>query len=137
VPYGDETMVAELRERLGELTGGKHSWLFGRRTYEELLSHWNAQGGPFKESLNAIHKYVASSSPTARLEWPNSTLLHGAGGPSQRGPALRADEGAGAGRRQHPGVSPVPLVFQSAGASSRSLCFRPASARRQVLSDRP
>jgi dihydrofolate reductase len=77
VPYGDETMVAKLGERLGELTGGKHSWLFGRRTYEELLSHWNAQGGPFKESLNTIHKYVASSNPTARLEWPNSTLLHG------------------------------------------------------------
>jgi dihydrofolate reductase len=77
VPYGDETMVAKLGERLGELTGGKHAWLFGRRTYEELLSHWNAQGGPFKESLNTIHKYVASSNPTARLEWPNSTLMHG------------------------------------------------------------
>jgi dihydrofolate reductase len=77
VPYGDETMVAKLGERLGELTGGKHAWLFGRRTYEELLSHWSAQGGPFKESLNTIHKYVASGNPTARLEWPNSTLLHG------------------------------------------------------------
>ena len=77
VPYGDETMVATLGERLAELTGGKHAWLFGRRTYEELLSYWNAQGGPFKDSLNNTPKYVASSNPDATLEWPNSTLLHG------------------------------------------------------------
>jgi dihydrofolate reductase len=76
-PYGDETMVAKLGERLRELTGGDHAWLFGRRTYNELLSYWNAQGGPFKDRLNNIRKYVASSDPATRLEWPNSTLLHG------------------------------------------------------------
>lgn len=75
--YGDETMVAKLGERLRELTGGNHAWLFGRRTYDELLSYWNAQGGPFKDPLNNIPKYVASSNPATRLEWPNSTLLHG------------------------------------------------------------
>jgi dihydrofolate reductase len=77
VPYGDETMVAALGERLTELTGGKHSWLFGRRSYEELLTYWNTQGGPFKDPLNNTHKYVASSNPGTTLEWPNSTLLHG------------------------------------------------------------
>jgi dihydrofolate reductase len=77
VPYGDETMVATLGERLGELTGGSHAWLFGRRTYEELLSYWNTQGGPFKDQLNNTHKYVASGNSETRLEWPNSTLLHG------------------------------------------------------------
>ena len=41
VPYGDESMVGALGERMAEMTGGKHAWLFGRRTYEELLSHWN------------------------------------------------------------------------------------------------
>jgi dihydrofolate reductase len=75
--YGDETMVATLGERLGELTGGRHAWLFGRRTYEDLLSHWNAQGGPFRGPLNDIQKYVASSNPDTKLDWPNSTLLHG------------------------------------------------------------
>jgi dihydrofolate reductase len=75
--YGDETMVAKLRERLRELTGGSHAWLFGRRTYEELLSHWNVQGGPYKDPLNDIRKYVVSSNPATTLEWPNSTLLHG------------------------------------------------------------
>lgn len=76
-PYGDESMVAKWGQRLAELTGGKHEWLFGRWSYEQLLTHWNAQGGPFKDPLNNIHKYVASSNPDTRLEWPNSTLLHG------------------------------------------------------------
>src|SRR5450755_543283 len=77
VPYGDETMVAALGERLAELTGGKHAWLFGRWSYEELLTYRNTQGGPFKDPLNNTHKYVASANPETRLEWPNSTLLHG------------------------------------------------------------
>ena len=34
-------------------------------------------GSPFKEKLNDARKYVASSSPSIRLDWPNSTLLHG------------------------------------------------------------
>ena len=53
------------------------AFLFGRRTYEQLLATWNARGGPFKDALNDTHKYVASSNPATRLEWPNSTLLHG------------------------------------------------------------
>jgi dihydrofolate reductase len=57
--------------------GGEHAFLFGRRTYEELLSTWNARGGPFMDALNNTRKYVASSSPTTELEWPNSSLLHG------------------------------------------------------------
>jgi len=76
-PYGDESMVAMWGQRLAALTGGRHEWLFGRWTYEQLLTHWNAQGGPFKDPLNEIHKYVASSHPETRLDWPNSTLLHG------------------------------------------------------------
>lgn len=77
VPYGDETMVARLGERLAELTGGEHAWLLGRWSYEQLLTYWNTQGGPFKDPLNKTHKYVASGNPETRLEWPNSTLLHG------------------------------------------------------------
>ena len=34
-------------------------------------------GGPFKDALNNSRKYVASSNPATRLDWPNSTLLHG------------------------------------------------------------
>jgi dihydrofolate reductase len=73
IPYGDEATVAKMGERMGQ----NRAWLFGRRTYEELLAYWNAQGGSFKGPLNDTRKYVASSDPATRLEWPNSTLLHG------------------------------------------------------------
>jgi dihydrofolate reductase len=77
VPYGDQATVAELGERLVALTGGEHDWLFGRWSYESLLTSWNARGGPFKDALNSADKYVASNNPETRLEWPNSALLHG------------------------------------------------------------
>jgi dihydrofolate reductase len=73
VPYGDEATVTKMGERMG----GDRAFLFGRRTYEDLLASWNAQGGPFKDALNNARKYVASSNPAARLAWPNSTLLDG------------------------------------------------------------
>jgi dihydrofolate reductase len=66
-------MVAKMGERMG----GEHAFLFGRWTYEQLLTTWNARGGPFKDALNDTHKYVASSNPETKLEWPNSTLLQG------------------------------------------------------------
>jgi dihydrofolate reductase len=57
--------------------GGLAGWLFGRWTYEQLLATWNARGGPFKDALNNSPKYVASTTLTEPLPWPNSTLLHG------------------------------------------------------------
>ena len=73
VPYSDEATGAKMGERMG----GDHAWLFGRRTYEDLLASWNAQGGPFKGALNNTPKFVTSSNPATSLDWPNSTLLHG------------------------------------------------------------
>ena len=57
--------------------GGLAGWLFGRWTYEALISHWNAQGGPFKDALNDSPKYVVSTTLGEPLPWPNSTLLCG------------------------------------------------------------
>lgn len=73
LPYADEAAVAKMGERMGE----KHEWLFGRRTYEDLLKTWNERGGPFKDAFNSTQKFVASSNPDTQLDWPNSTLLHG------------------------------------------------------------
>ena len=73
IPRGDEAIVAKMGERMG----GDRAFLFGRRTYEDLLATWNARGGPFKEALNNARKYVATSNPATRLDWPNSTLLRG------------------------------------------------------------
>ncbi len=55
--------------------GGFAGWLFGRRTYEDLMASWNGQGGPFKEALNNAPKYVASTTLKEPLPWPSSTLL--------------------------------------------------------------
>jgi len=74
IPGSDEAMGRALGERMGKPEGGL---LLGRWSYEEMLTSWNEQGGPFKDALNHAPKWVASTSPTTNLEWPNSTLLNG------------------------------------------------------------
>lgn len=72
IPYSDPAGIAKMGERMGE----DRAFLFGRRTYDEILAVWNERGGPFKDALNSTHKYVASTNPDTKLKWPNSTLLH-------------------------------------------------------------
>ena len=72
----DDALGKAMGERMAA-GGGLKGWLFGRRTYEDLLSTWNAKGGPFKDELNNTPKYVASSELREPLPWPNSTLLRG------------------------------------------------------------
>jgi dihydrofolate reductase len=67
-------MVHAIGERMAKPGGGL---LLGRRSYEDMLASWNAQGGRYKDALNTAPKYVASRNSSARLDWPNSTLLHG------------------------------------------------------------
>ncbi len=56
--------------------GGLSGWLFGKWTYDQLLSYWNTQPeSPFTPALNNTPKYVVSTSLTEPLAWPNSTLL--------------------------------------------------------------
>jgi dihydrofolate reductase len=58
--------------------GGLAGWLFGRWTYEQLLTHWNRQpDSPFTPALNNTPKYVVSTTLSEPLPWPNSTLLRG------------------------------------------------------------
>jgi len=57
--------------------GGLAGWVFGRRTYEQVLASWNAEGGRFKEALNNTPKHVVSTTLEEPLAWPNSTLLRG------------------------------------------------------------
>ena len=73
VPYADEEsgkLAAEGMRSTGAM-------LLGRRTYEDLLPHWNKAGGPFKDMLNSMPKYVASTTLKEPLPWPNSSLLDG------------------------------------------------------------
>jgi dihydrofolate reductase len=73
VPYADEE-TGKLAAEGMQTTG---AMLLGRRTYEDLLSHWNKAGGPFKDMLNNMPKYVVSRTLKEPLLWPNSTLLAG------------------------------------------------------------
>ncbi len=73
--FQDEVMGRFLGERMAR---GDGALLLGRRTYEDLLSHWNAQpDSPFAPVLNNTPKYVASTTLSEPLSWPNSTLLRG------------------------------------------------------------
>jgi dihydrofolate reductase len=73
IPYADE-----VSGRLaGEGMGNTGAMLLGRRTYEDLLPHWNKAAGPFKDMLNNTPKYVASTKLHEPLPWPHSTLLEG------------------------------------------------------------
>jgi dihydrofolate reductase len=70
----DEVMGRAVTERM-TVAGG---WLFGRRTYEDIVSHWNqVPDSPFGPALNNAPKYVASTTLAEPLPWPNSTLLRG------------------------------------------------------------
>jgi dihydrofolate reductase len=73
----DDAVGKAMGERMAA-GGGLAGWLFGRRTYEGLLSYWNQQpDSPFGPMLNSAPKYVASTTLAEPLPWPNSTLLHG------------------------------------------------------------
>lgn len=74
---GLEGQDPALGEAMGSVMGSSFSWLFGRRTYDDMVGHWNAVGGSFKDGLNAGQKYVVSRGTTTSLPWPNSTLVTG------------------------------------------------------------
>jgi dihydrofolate reductase len=61
----------------GRRLAASGGYLLGRRTYQDVLGHWNTQDSPFRDALNNAHKYVASDTLTEPLPWPNSTLLRG------------------------------------------------------------
>ena len=77
---GDGKEIQQAMGRRMTAGGGLAGWLFGRRTYEDLLSYWNgpqARSHEFGPMLNDAHKYVVSTTLTEPLPWPNSTLLNG------------------------------------------------------------
>ncbi|GAA4351781.1 dihydrofolate reductase family protein [Microbacterium rhizosphaerae] len=83
----------EVATALGErvMKAGGMRLLLGRRSYDDMLTHWNAQGGPFKDGLNSAPKYVVSASASTTLLWPNSTLV--SGDVSSQVAALKAADG--------------------------------------------
>jgi dihydrofolate reductase len=78
-----------------ENVSGAGGYLLGRGTYEMFAAHWpnaSQEERVLAEPLNALPKYVASTTLAAPLEWRNSTLLQGDIGEAVR--ALKAEEGS-------------------------------------------
>ena len=55
---------------------GSEAQLFGRRTYEFLAARWPSRSGELADRLNAMPKYVVSST-LKDPGWNNSTVLAG------------------------------------------------------------
>jgi dihydrofolate reductase len=73
---------------------GAGGFLFGRGTYEQFAAHWPAasqEEQALAEPLNALPKYVASTTLVEPLGWQNATLLRGDAGDAVR--ALKAEDG--------------------------------------------
>ncbi len=69
--------------------------LFGRRTWQTMAAAWPDRAGsdPFADRMNALEKYVVSSTLSAEdLTWENSHLLP-AGNPLDAVAALKAEPG--------------------------------------------
>jgi dihydrofolate reductase len=66
---------AYLRDGLGLLTACD-AVLFGRRTYQSFAKAWPGRVHPWADRLNAIPKYVFSST-LGSADWNNSTLVRG------------------------------------------------------------
>ena len=72
--YWDEVMDQSMRG----FDGKDRELVLGRRTYEIFEAYWPYQptDNPTAQTLNAAKKHVASRT-LKKLDWNNSTLLHG------------------------------------------------------------
>jgi dihydrofolate reductase len=73
--YQDEVMASEMSDGMGR----PGSMLFGRRTWQDFITAWAGRQdpNPFTGYLNAVTKYVASSTLRDSDAWQNSVLLPG------------------------------------------------------------
>ncbi len=74
--YQDDVLAQEMAagmNRPGDM-------LFGRRTWEDFIGAWahREDGNPFTTHMNAVTKYVASTTLEDAGAWQNSVLLPGA-----------------------------------------------------------
>ena len=72
---GDRGREEAAKALLDEALGAE-AQLFGRRTYEFLAARWPSRSGELADRLNAMPKYVVSSTLEAPT-WNNSTVLKG------------------------------------------------------------
>jgi dihydrofolate reductase len=71
-PYFDAEAAEHSLRRLEDAD----AFLMGRGSYEYYVPAWPAASGPYMDRLNAMPKYVFSST-LARAEWNNATVVRG------------------------------------------------------------
>jgi dihydrofolate reductase len=73
--YHDEVMG----EEMGKGMARPGDMLFGRRTWQDFIGAWahSTDGNPFTTHMNAVTKYVVSTTLPDADAWQNSVLLRG------------------------------------------------------------
>ncbi|MEV4317435.1 dihydrofolate reductase family protein [Actinocrispum sp. NPDC049592] len=73
--YQDEVMAQEMARGMNN----PGDMLFGRRTWQDFITAWGVRtdGNPFTTHMNAVTKYVASTTLADADAWQNSILLRG------------------------------------------------------------
>jgi dihydrofolate reductase len=73
--FGGQDLEAWNKVALDEALRAE-AWLLGRRSYEFFAVRWQPRSGEIADRLNAMPKYVVSST-LERPDWNNSTVLNG------------------------------------------------------------
>ena len=87
--HQDEVLAREMGKGMARLD----DMLFGRRTWEDFVTAWSHRddGNPFTTHMNAVTKYVASTTLEDVDAWPSAVLLRGDA--VQQVAALKAQDG--------------------------------------------
>ncbi|WP_433563187.1 dihydrofolate reductase family protein [Nocardia sp. CA-151230] len=70
-PYFND---AEVQQAVGAIMAGNDAMLLGRTTYEGLKPFFTSQSGPYFDAVNAMPKYVVSTTLES-TDWANTTVL--------------------------------------------------------------
>ncbi|MFF4028113.1 dihydrofolate reductase family protein [Nocardia elegans] len=65
---------SQVQQAVGDLMAGNDAMLLGRTTYENLKGFFTSQSGPHFDAVNAMPKYVVSTTLESS-DWNNTTVL--------------------------------------------------------------
>jgi dihydrofolate reductase len=74
--WGMDYLDADALQAAANQLANSDAMLMGRNTYHALSAAWSTRDGDFADKINAIRKYVISSTLES-TEWTNSAILKG------------------------------------------------------------